>query len=771
MLRAWPYTTVMRSEPAGKQAIGRLGPRPVPEGLRRASDRGPRSAIEVYGWQVRGKPVSIKIPIDVIEYLEADIAHGLSLGAPCDVSGLLIGRIVTGSGSTFIVEDYELSGYSRENGGPPFGSDEKLAEMVERWSKRQGPRHVVGFFRSQRRGWPTIDREDSKAAKRLLKRNQNIFLVIRSAVDRDYMGVLFLRQGRSATVEEEHGEFSFNANVLRALTEKPARMEEPSAPFVEGSRVQEMESADHPGRIMEVAPAAPLVQIALPFDDAAAELPVLLSPAPATIPEETIEAPANTNEPAEVEEAPPFVSLWTIAEETPQIEAGESLVPSQTTDEPLALIDAETVCIEPWTPVAEEASPIVEQAQELDFPAEPTKESLWARIAQFFVREAPLATEEAPPLVEETPKLDIPAGPAKPSFWARIAQFFVREAPQATEEAPPLVEETPKLDIPAEPAKPSFWARISQVFVKEAPQATEAAQAEEARPLVDETPKLETPAEPAKPGFWARTAEIFVKERPQTAPADSSPVESQAAEMEQPTQAAPNAASQPPADEMPHDEPLGQVSEPPKYFKWSDALNQPIELFAEPTSSNERAISYTQPARRAKSAKAEEEDASEDEVTAWFTDDSTTPPTLSRRSWLSLAATWAVAVGVTMWCMDGRSLFPARRAEMVQTRPVTISNPIGLLVNKRGDLLDIAWDRSLAAAMNSRGGFLTIRDGKLLKEIQLDSLEIQTGHVYYQPRSADLGIRLEVAEDDGGTASESVRILGPSTSARQRLNR
>jgi hypothetical protein len=135
------------------------------------------------------------------------------------------------------------------------------------------------------------------------------------------------------------------------------------------------------------------------------------------------------------------------------------------------------------------------------------------------------------------------------------------------------------------------------------------------------------------------------------------------------------------------------------------------------------------------------------------------PATSFWRSRLSLAAVWAIAVGATMWYLNGRSPSSRPRQEVDETRPVTMSNPLGLQVDRGRELLNIVWDRTSATAMNSQGGYMTIRDGDLVKLVRLDSVEIRTGHVYYASRSADIGIRLEVAEEDGHTASESVRVV------------
>jgi hypothetical protein len=89
-----------------------------------------------------------------------------------------------------------------------------------------------------------------------------------------------------------------------------------------------------------------------------------------------------------------------------------------------------------------------------------------------------------------------------------------------------------------------------------------------------------------------------------------------------------------------------------------------------------------------------------------------------------------------------------------------VANPLGLQVERTGDMLDIAWNSNSASAVNSTGGSLTIRDGDEVKRLGLDAAEIRTGHLYYRPRNADLDIRLEVGAENGATATESVRLVG-----------
>lgn len=534
----------MGSKPAGKHVIGDwLRPQPVPETARRGNVTGRRPAIEIYGWQIRGKSVSVKLPLDLIEHLEFDIAHGLKMNPPCDVTGLLVGRLVSDGGSTVVIEDYELAGYTRESSGVRFGQDERLAQMVNRWGEGggEGPRKVVGFFRSQRRGWPAIDPEDSKAAKQLLKRNQNVFLIVRSTAEGKHSGLLFFRRGRATSVEEEHGEFVFNADVLR-----------------QGS-----------------PPAQPLPE----------------QPVHQSFPESFIQ-----------EEHSDQRSPEPVAEPVPDIER-----------EPVAIVEPRP------EPELEETRPLEAEAHE---------EPVWL----------------------PAPEIGL-ADPPQPGIDAIQAET--------------LQSETPEIETPEH----------------EAPEI--------------EIPKVERPF--VVMSAWHAKAEAKEAERDRR-----------------------NASERTVESAAPHPAPPS-----------NPGRAKPAQESSEPKRKSPPRFKPTAP-----------------------------PPGNALRSWLHIAATWTMAVGVTMWSLGGPQIPGDRTPTTVEAGGVPVVSPIGLEVNNREGMLDVEWNRASTNALNSRHGFLVIRDGNLVKAVPLDSMEIRTGHVYYQPRTADLGFRLEFAEDDGGTASESIRVIG-----------
>jgi hypothetical protein len=418
---------------------------------------------------------------------------------------------------------------------------------------------------------------------------------------------------------------------------------------------------------------------------------------------------------------------WTQPAEAMQSEIAAELPAMQETTPSIEPAAAERIPVTnawdtPWTQPAEAMqSEMVAPASELD--ARPAKQSLWAKLFHRTPEEAarvqpiainsPWYMQEAPSIepVAEASALEAPSSspdPAQLSLWSKLfrpAEDEVRVEP---------VAESQPLDTP--------WADADEVM------ATEEAWEE---------------AEPAKRSIWAKLFRRATDETPHLEAVPSN--DEWDASSTEPTEAMQSEVS----DEYPEEFESDGEAEPSKPGLWARLFRPTTE---HPTPA--------EPERQSEGESIEEQPLQ----AAAFGDNP--PPPSRMHSWLAVAATWIVAVGVTMWVISGRGPFSQRRPEVTEIRPVVVANPIGLQVDSAGGLLEIAWDPISVAAMTSSGGFLTIRDGNLLKEVRLDSGEIRSGHLYYGPRNPDLGIRLEVARDDGSTASESVRVVGPPAKGR-----
>ncbi len=728
----------MNSEPAGRrQAGGWLGPRPVPESHRRTRDIArSRPAVEIYGWQIREKPLSIKIPIDIVERMQEDIQYGLGMRAPCDIMGLLIGRVLKEYSSTILIQDFVLTGYTSDSGLPGLWNDERLADMIQPWNRPGSPHYVVGFVRSNSRDWPEIEKQDFKCAKRLLNRTPNVFLLIRSGMSRGSTGRLFLRPSRWSGLDDEYGEFPLNADILRsqwdATLPKP---EEPAIHFIPGNPLEGKESSEPPRRV----PEPPHIEVIFERVEPDSVAPVHAAPAdvPAAAAMTDLASGIVTELPlAELLAAElPKVGLWARLFRR-KVEEAPSVEPAATVE---AGVEASVEAKERlWarlfrrgeeTPSVEPVAPA--EAMQSEIVAEPPKENLWAR---FFRRgeESPSVEPVAP---AEAMQSEIVAEPPKENLWARLFRRG-EEAPSVEPVAP---AEAMQSEIVAEPPKENLWARFFRPAAEEElpvePVAETsgmeyAAEPIAAEPIEEEAWQSDVAQDAPKPSLWAR---LF---RPAYEEEDEPSFEPVAAASDLDYAAEPVAAE--------------PIAEPIEDEAW--------QADAEAPASEQYTLFG-----KTEFAEAAAEDGSR-KPTPWFGDNPPPPPVPAWRSWLTVAATWLLAVGITMWCIEGRN--PFVRTNAVAEAPVIVSNPIRLHVDSAGGLLDISWDRTSATALN-HGGFLTIRDGALLKEVRLEPSEVQSGHIYYGARSEDLGIRLEIPQDDGVTASESIRIVGPPPAARK----
>jgi hypothetical protein len=702
----------------------------VPESHRRTRDISrSRPAVEIYGWKVREKPLSIKIPIDIVERMQDDIQYGLGMRAPCDIMGLLIGRVLKEYSSTILIQDFVLTGYTSDSGLPGLWNDERLADMIQPWNRPGSPHYVVGFVRSNSRDWPEIEKQDFKCAKRLLHRTPNVFLLIRSGISRGSTGRLFLRPSRWSGLDEEYGEFPLNADILRSQWDATLPTpEEPAIHFIPGNPLQGKEGWEPPRR----APEPPHVEVI--FERVAPDSVAPVHDAPDAVPA----AAAMTNVASGiVTELPlaellaaelPKVGLWARlfrrkVEEAPSIEPAASVEASvETSVEAKESLwarlfhrDAEMPGITPIAP----AEPV-----QSEIAAELPKENRWARL---FHREAEIPSVEPAASVEASVE-------AKENLWARVLRRH-EEAPSVVPAAP---AEAMQSEIVAEPPKENLWARLfrpaSEDEIPVEPVAA-ASGMESAESIEEEAWQSDVAEEAPKPSLWARLLRPFYEdeEEPSFEPVAAASDLDYAAEQ---------VAAEPITVEPIEDEAWQADAEAP--------ASEQYTLFAETAQTGEF-------------AEAGAEDGSR-KPAPWFGDNPPPPPIPAWRSWLTVAATWLIAVGITMWCIDGRN--PFERTNTVAEAPVIVSNPIRLHVDSAGGLLDISWDRTSATTLNSHGGFLTIRDGVLLKEVRLDPSEVQSGHIYYGARSEDLGIRLEIPQDDGVTASESIRIVGPPPATR-----
>ena len=105
---------------------------------------------------------------------------------------------------------------------------------------------------------------------------------------------------------------------------------------------------------------------------------------------------------------------------------------------------------------------------------------------------------------------------------------------------------------------------------------------------------------------------------------------------------------------------------------------------------------------------------------------------------------------------------PASQAAARHALPSTEAadnTPLGLRVERRTNDWRLKWNRN--AAVNALRGRLSITDGAMNKQLDLDAHELQTGSIVYTPVTEDVVLRLEiVGPESQAPIGESVRLVG-----------
>jgi len=84
---------------------------------------------------------------------------------------------------------------------------------------------------------------------------------------------------------------------------------------------------------------------------------------------------------------------------------------------------------------------------------------------------------------------------------------------------------------------------------------------------------------------------------------------------------------------------------------------------------------------------------------------------------------------------------------------------LGLSVKPGPDELEIHWNPESEAIAACEKGVIKITDARTTQALQFNRDDFRDGYVAYTPASSDVSIRLEVTGKDGGTTSESVRVV------------
>jgi protein TonB len=119
-------------------------------------------------------------------------------------------------------------------------------------------------------------------------------------------------------------------------------------------------------------------------------------------------------------------------------------------------------------------------------------------------------------------------------------------------------------------------------------------------------------------------------------------------------------------------------------------------------------------------------------------------------------------------------LYRGRTVNLATLTPKgAVSSPLELKLERSGTDWRVSWNRNADVLLQAVGGRLSITDGSLRTELDLDPSELRSGSVMYAPVTGDVLVRLQVV---GGNlaqpVSESVRVIaGTGASSQTSANR
>ncbi len=181
-----------------------------------SSSPGPDSGY--YLWEAAGSPVSVRLNLDVIDRLGADVTNKFTdlTGRGSEIGGVLLGRVSNTGNKTFFVEQYELIECDYSDGPLFLLSDESKSRMVEQLHrlKTSSPHSVLGFFRSHTRKNLSLDQNDLALIRDYFAGPATIFLLIKPFAAKPSTAGFFVWEDGEIRMEESYCQFPFKRAEL-----------------------------------------------------------------------------------------------------------------------------------------------------------------------------------------------------------------------------------------------------------------------------------------------------------------------------------------------------------------------------------------------------------------------------------------------------------------------------------------------------------------------------------------------------------------------------
>ena len=312
-----------------------------------------------YLWEVAQKPVSVLLPMPLIDRLEHDVVEAFrSLSSRgSEIGGLLLGKASAGGAIVVTVDDYELidCDYSR---GPLYRLSDadtgRFEQAIEKHSVGNGPR-VLGFFRSHTRKGLVLDAEDVAFFQPRFREPHHIALLVRPFATKASTAAIFIRENGHLS-ETSLLEFPFRSSDLPAAARKPSEQSESAPPVADhASPEPSIPLIPKPPARAQIVPIASRREIAMPEP---------VAPLGPSKPPAAPQAEPHAKAPAEVPAAPaaPRSEPHAPAPKSPPVVAATPAAPPAATPPPTPAAAPVSAPAAPKPPAA--AAPAVSPVKE-----------------------------------------------------------------------------------------------------------------------------------------------------------------------------------------------------------------------------------------------------------------------------------------------------------------------------------------------------------------------------------------------------------------------
>jgi hypothetical protein len=215
------------------------------------ADRVHDSDPAYYTWDAPGQTLTIRLALDVVSRLDADVMKGF-WAVPkrgMEEGGILLGRVVQDPNPVVTIEGYEpvLCEHRR---GPSYVFSDSDRRRLEKVLRRKRVEQVVGFYRSHTRPGLYLDEDDYALIRAYFPDPRHVCLLVRPHASGPSVAGFFFWEEGEIRRQAPYQQFTFHGSELlkgAGRPESPAARAQPAAE-------PEPLPTDRPGPWVEPAP-------------------------------------------------------------------------------------------------------------------------------------------------------------------------------------------------------------------------------------------------------------------------------------------------------------------------------------------------------------------------------------------------------------------------------------------------------------------------------------------------------------------------------------